>query len=228
LTPSEPSTASSATNREAFNRRQAELLVKSCPINRDGSGPDERVLVAAAYQLFQRYPVEVIDRVCDPATGVASRQRYGLIVSDIARALEDEMAPLRRRQERDRRARESNRLLAPDTDTVHALPPEQRDAAIARMEAAWEATKAKLSGRDKRPSVADEQAAAEAALREHYALRNVAVTIGDELMGKLRRLRAEYEDEDAVQAARSNPPADPAGDAMAEFSSTGADSDATD
>jgi hypothetical protein len=77
-----------------------------------GEAANPEVFVAAIAATLCLYPPEVVQRVTDPRTGIASRLKWIPEVAEIREACETEMAPIRRRQERERIEARQRQIVA--------------------------------------------------------------------------------------------------------------------
>jgi hypothetical protein len=66
-----------------------------------GEAANPEVFVAAIAATLCLYPPEVVQRVTDPRTGIASRLKWIPEVAEIREACEAEMVPIRRQKERE-------------------------------------------------------------------------------------------------------------------------------
>jgi hypothetical protein len=86
---------------------------------RTGDANDPEVYSDAVIAVLSDYPLEIIKRVVDPRSGIPSVCSWLPTIAEIKKALEAEMAPIRR--EEDRREREQLYRLQqePEPDRTH-------------------------------------------------------------------------------------------------------------
>lgn len=68
--------------------------------------------MAGVAAVLAHYPAAVVHRVVDPVHGLPGRTKWLPTIAEVREACEQEMAPIRRKMERDRRTAETARLLA--------------------------------------------------------------------------------------------------------------------
>jgi hypothetical protein len=72
--------------------------------------------LAGVVELFCQYPADIVQRAVSPVFGLPKKFKFPPRISDIAEFLEEEMAPIRRQQERNRLAEERTRALPAPID----------------------------------------------------------------------------------------------------------------
>jgi hypothetical protein len=65
---------------------------------------------------MQQYPLEICQKVCDPARGLPSTNKFAPNLAELRTALEAEAGPWRRQMERERLARKSLDALPPPVE----------------------------------------------------------------------------------------------------------------
>lgn len=103
--------------------QRADLLFRCYP---KAEADDPETFAAAASALLSRYPDAVIITVTDPVDGIASRQKWRPHLSEIREACDEQMAPIYREQQRQRRAAETASILK-DSDMPREARPTYDD-----------------------------------------------------------------------------------------------------
>lgn len=81
---------------------------------RRGEAENPDIYVAAVAAVLSRFPEEVVRKVTDPVRGLPAKSKWLPSVAEVRAACDEEMSPVYRQQERERRAGDSfNRLEAP-------------------------------------------------------------------------------------------------------------------
>ena len=96
--------------RMAFILERVGMMLDCYPERADAPGALGQASALAS--VLADYPDEIIRKLTDPARGMPVRQKWRPLPYELKQACEEEVAPLRRQAERDRRAAESARLLA--------------------------------------------------------------------------------------------------------------------
>lgn len=74
---------------------------------------DPKAFLAGVVALMQHYPMDIVERVCDPARGLPSTNKYAPNLAEIRNALEVVAEPWRRQMEREAIARQAAKALPP-------------------------------------------------------------------------------------------------------------------
>lgn len=83
---------------------------------RTGDANDPDVYSGAVIAVLSDYPLEIIKRVVDPRHGLPSTSKWLPTIAELKDALEAEMAPIRREEDRQEREREYRASLPPPVD----------------------------------------------------------------------------------------------------------------
>lgn len=166
----------------------ADLTRRLLGSYRRGAAEDPEVYVTSIAAVFCHYPEGIVRRATDPYSGIASQVAWLPNLAEVKAFCEGLMAPIYREQERDRRAAQTQRLLAPPERAT----PEERERAVEH----WEREKARITGKVAMNSVEQKQAA-EKRITELYGAyqRPWPLPIGAELGKKIDALAVEIANE---------------------------------
>ena len=89
---------------------------------RKGDAEDPDTYVAGVAAVLSEYPADIIRRVTDPRTGIASRSKWLPALAEIRDFCENEFAPTRRMQEFEKRSAERRRALPPPDEDKSIRP----------------------------------------------------------------------------------------------------------
>jgi hypothetical protein len=78
-----------------------------------GSANDPEMFITAAAAMLAGYPEHVVERVCDPIRGLATKQKFLPAIAEIRAACETEMVWYDAVERRDRERRHTDEVLAP-------------------------------------------------------------------------------------------------------------------